>query len=348
MTAETPIRVCTEVLLPRDLQRQSERISNPPPGVEMPVRMAVLVGKSWHPGQTLTVGFLDGDPDVQQVVQDMSMEWTDHINLIFEFGDHPKPDIRISFSLAGSWSYLGTDAHGIAVDRPTMNFGWLQPGLSEAEYRRVILHEFGHALGAVHEHQNPVVEIPWDREAVYRQYATAPNFWGRETVDVNIFQTYQVERTNHSQFDPKSIMLYPIPNELTIGDFEVGWNDTLSVLDRQFMSSQYPTETMPPTQLEIGESARGDIGSHGEVDDFWFVIEDAGEYIVETAGDTDVVMAVFGPGDPDLRVAEDDDSGRDRNARISARLDPGRYEARVWHFFPRGSGEYEVSLSHAM
>jgi len=311
----------------------------------MPVRMAVVVGKSWHPGQTLTVGFLDGDLDVQQVVQATSMEWTDHVNLHFDFGDHPRPDIRISFSLPGSWSYLGTDAHGIASDRPTMNFGWLQPGLSEAEYRRVILHEFGHALGAVHEHQNPVVKIPWDREAVYRQYAMSPNFWDPETVDVNIFQTYQAERTNHSRFDPESIMLYPIPNELTFGDYEVGWNDRLSELDREFMSTQYPAEPSLPAHLEIGASACGDIGSHGEVDDFWFVLDDPGEYTIETAGDTDVVMGIFGPDDPDLRVTEDDDSGRDRNARISASLVPGRYEARVWHYWPRGTGEYEISLS---
>lgn len=345
MNAETPVRTCTEVLLPRDLRRHAERFSSPPPGVELPVRMGVLVGKSWHPGQTLTVGFLDGEPQVQQIVQTMSTSWTDHINLHFDFDEHPQADIRISFSLPGSWSYLGTDAHGIAADRATMNFGWLKPGLSEEEYRRVVLHEFGHALGAVHEHQNPSVEIPWDREAVYRQYALAPNYWDRETVDVNIFQTYQAELTNHTRFDPESIMLYPIPNELTINEFEVGWNDTLSELDRQLMSTQYPPDASPPTQLEVGGSVHADIGSHGEVDDFWFLVEDPGVHIIETSGATDVVMAVFGPDDPDHRLAEDDDSGQDHNARISARLDRGRYEARVWHYWPRGTGDYEISVS---
>jgi hypothetical protein len=344
MKSKAPVRTCTEVKLPRDLRREAERISNPPPGVAIPVRMGVLVGKCWHPGQTLTVEFLDGDPEVQQTVKSLCREWTNHINLHFEFGDDPNPDIRISFSLPGSWSYVGTDAHGIAADRPTMNFGWLQPGLSEPEYRRVVLHEFGHALGAVHEHQNPTVEIPWDREAVYRQYAMAPNYWDRETVDVNIFETYQAELTNHTRFDPDSIMLYPIPNELTVGDFEVGWNNTLSELDRELMSTQYPSEAVPPTHLELGGIARGDIGSHGEVDDFWFVVEEPGEHVIETAGATDVVVAVFGPDDPDRRVAQDDDSGQERNARITATLDRGRYEARVWHYWPRGTGEYELSV----
>jgi hypothetical protein len=189
------------------------------------------------------------------------------------------------------------------------------------------------------------VEIPWDREAVYRHYAVAPNFWERETVDVNLFQTYKAEMTNHTRFDPESIMLYPIPNELTVGDFEVGWNDTLSELDLQLMSTQYPFDASPPPELQLGESTHADIGSHGEVDDFWFVVEDAGIHVIETSGPTDVVIAVFGPDDPDNRLAEDDDSGQEGNARISAELAPGRYEARVWHFWPRGTGDYEISVS---
>jgi len=38
---------------------------------------------------------------------------------------------------------------------PTMNYGWLKDDTDDVEYRRVVIHEFGHALGAIHEHQNP-------------------------------------------------------------------------------------------------------------------------------------------------------------------------------------------------
>lgn len=311
----------------------------------LPTRMAVVVGKSWSPGATLSVRFLDGQPEIHGRVESIAQQWTDYLNLGLVFDPTAEAVIRISFEQPGSWSYIGTDARGIAIDRPTMNFGWLQPGLSDSEYQRVVLHEFGHALGAVHEHQNPAVEIPWDKEAVYRHYAGPPNFWDRETVDVNLFETYAAERTNHTSFDPESIMLYPIPNELTIEDFEVDWNESISTLDGQLMRSQYPADPPDPKRLEIGGDAVEDaIGRHGEVDDFWFEVTEGGSYQIETTGETDVVMGLFGPGDSDLRIAEDDDSGRDRNALIRIMLGPGIYTVRVWHYWPRGVGEYRVSV----
>jgi len=44
--------------------------------------------------------------------------------------------------------------------RATMNFGWLTPDTEDSEYQRVVLHEFGHALGLLHEHQHPRPRFP--------------------------------------------------------------------------------------------------------------------------------------------------------------------------------------------
>lgn len=52
-----------------------------------------------------------------------------------------------------------------------MNYGWLYPDTPDQEYSRVVLHEFGHALGAIHEHQHPEAAIPWDKPKVYEYYA---------------------------------------------------------------------------------------------------------------------------------------------------------------------------------
>ena len=54
------------------------------------------------------------------------------------------------------------------------------------EYERVVVHEFGHALGAIHEHQNPKGGIEWNLPAVYKYFAGPPNFWSKEDVDVNV------------------------------------------------------------------------------------------------------------------------------------------------------------------
>ena len=47
-----------------------------------------------------------------------------------------------------------------------MNYGWLTPDSDDDELRRVVLHEFGHALGLIHEHQNPEGGIEWNEPAV--------------------------------------------------------------------------------------------------------------------------------------------------------------------------------------
>jgi hypothetical protein len=52
-----------------------------------------------------------------------------------------------------------------------MNYGWLLANTPDQEYSRVVLHEFGHALGAIHEHQHPAAGIPWDKPKVYEYYA---------------------------------------------------------------------------------------------------------------------------------------------------------------------------------
>jgi hypothetical protein len=35
-------------------------------------------------------------------------------------------------------------------------------------------------------------------------------------------------------------MQYPVPKELTIGGFEIGWNRELSEMDKSFIAKIYP------------------------------------------------------------------------------------------------------------
>jgi hypothetical protein len=307
--------------------------------------LAAITGKLWQPGRKLRVRFLDGDPRVHERIPPFAHQWSEHANITFEFGNDPDAEIRISFQNTGSWSYIGTDALVIPKSQPTMNFGWLTPATSNDEYQRVVTHEFGHALGCIHEHQNPSTNIPWDREAVYRYYQGPPNYWTREQVDVNLFTRYEADITQFSAFDPKSIMLYPIPNEFTIGDFEVGWNKTLSKIDKQFVSTLYPAMRKATTVLTVDEPPMDAvIGEFGEVDTYTFVVNERGTYRIETEGPTDTVMSLFGPDSETRPLASDNDSGIDRNARIIINLRPGSYTVRVRHFSPQKTGGYRISV----
>lgn len=316
-------------------------------GVEpiSPVRMALVTGKRWENGRTLRVGFLDGQPSVQSKVMEYAQQWSNYSNIKFEFVSASNAEIRIAFQSGGSWSYIGTDALGIDKNEQTMNFGWLTPESEDAEYSRVVIHEFGHALGCIHEHQNPATNIPWDKEAVYRYYSGPPNNWTRDQIDLNIFRKYSSTITQFSAFDRKSIMLYAIPNELTIGDYEVGWNRQLSEVDKEFIGTMYPLEDKPVTELTVGAPAvSASIGKHGEEDLFRFKVSKKGPYTIETKGKTDVVMALFGPNNQTDLLAEDDDSGSGRNAKIVTTLKQGTYYVRIRHYRPTGTGKYKISV----
>ena len=116
--------------------------------------------KLWPNGRP-TARFLDGDAGVQERVAAIAKEWEDVANLNLEFVRTGAAEIRISFAEKGfSWSTVGTDALTVGRDEATMNYGWLEPDTELREYQRVVRHEFGHALGMIHEHQNPTAEDP--------------------------------------------------------------------------------------------------------------------------------------------------------------------------------------------
>lgn len=201
--------------------------------------IALIFQKKWLPGRTLKIAFLgEVNPTVKQKIVNYAKYWLDFVNLKFDFVEGSNGDIRISTTPGGSWSYLGTDAKLISADKPTMNYGWLLAETPDKEYSRVVLHEFGHALGAIHEHQHPGAGIPWDRPRVYEYYARQG--WSKDQVDNNIFKKYGSDQLNTSNYDKASIMHYAVPNELTTGDWEIGWNTALSESDKEFMMSQYP------------------------------------------------------------------------------------------------------------
>lgn len=240
------LQTCTDVYppfeTPYDLLMQA--MSDPDADLETELdRLAMPANKQWdvHTHRVLRVRFLDGNPIVQRRVTDTAQEWSRHCAMEFDFGDDPDAEIRVTFTRPGSWSYVGTDALGIDPAVPTMNYGWLRPTTADDEVRRVVLHEFGHALGLIHEHQSPAADIPWDKEAVYAYYAGPPNNWSRQQTDVNLFKLYRRFGTRTTKFDTQSIMLYPIPREfVTDPAYVVGWNRRLSPTDIAAIGKWYP------------------------------------------------------------------------------------------------------------
>lgn len=204
----------------------------------------------WTAGDNITVGFLPGgDEFLTSKVKHFVKEWETFANITFQFvTDITTAQIRVGFEMDNtSWSYIGRNVLGMPSGSKTMNFGWFDTSTEDAEFRWVILHEFGHALGFIHEHQSPAAGIPWDREKVYAFYKGPPTNWDIATINANIFAKYLKTTNNSSVYDPLSIMHYTIPAELTTDGSSVGWNTFLSATDKAFVRQVYPFQYIPPT-----------------------------------------------------------------------------------------------------
>ena len=127
------------------------------------------------------------------------------------------PNIRIAFNPGGAWSQLGTGALNTDVSTATMNLEWLDAPLSKNAFPGddfgVIKHEFGHALGLVHEHNRADIDmradgIELDTEAIYKLMKIKDPTWDKATIDANVIQTINVDSQNASDYDPLSIMHY--------------------------------------------------------------------------------------------------------------------------------------------
>ena len=126
-------------------------------------------------GTTLRCRFLDGSATQKAKVEQMAHEWEKYCSMKITFGDDPASEVRISFVAdPGSWSAIGNDclvASYFPAYQPTMNFGWLRDDTDDLEYQRVVVHEFGHALGCIHEHQSPTETLSWNTAAVYASFS---------------------------------------------------------------------------------------------------------------------------------------------------------------------------------
>ena len=333
-------KICFDRILPHDLMRPQHTIR-----VDGRSRAIIIPGKLWLTGSTLSVRFLGGSESQQALVKEQAAWWSAHANLNFDFNDAADAEIRIAFDTSdGAWSYIGTDATQIPSDQPTMNLGFLDGGTAA--------HEFGHAIGLAHEHQNPAGGIEWNREAVINDLSGPPNNWSLEQIEHNVFKKYSSDQVRGTAFDGNSIMLYFFPDEWVANGSGTRRNETLSVTDKDFIASAeaYPCRdtTLETTDLSVIDlsSTPANIGQPGEEDVFRFNAETDGRYTVETDGHTDVVMKLFGPNSQTHVVAEDDDGGNGYNSRIVADLSPGQYFVQIRHYNrSHGTGTYGVRVS---
>ncbi|OUM23674.1 hypothetical protein B8W72_27580 [Pseudomonas putida] len=199
-------------------------------------------GKLWANGSTLKIAFLGSpDPDLKEAITDLAVKWLAYGNLRFRFMKNNTTDVDIAILTSHEKGLInecsiGTDCR---LDRPEESMILTATPDMGDFFTYTVLHEFGHALGAQHEHQHPGAQIPWNKALIHSLHQGIPG-WTAQDVEQQYFARLQPSGLLTTAYDPLSVMHYDVRPDLTDGVFEVKRNTELSEKDKAFMGLAYP------------------------------------------------------------------------------------------------------------
>lgn len=233
---------CVNAPKPAQKAEQAPRICTAreaPPVFDQSGRAVAQPTAYWPKGQNITVGFVGGTESQKSFTRKGFENWAKKASIKWAFvpdevaGD---ADIRVSFDeWDGSWSYVGSFSKKVVG--ASMNLGWINEDMAHGDYSTVE-HEAGHALGLLHEHQNPDGGIKWNEPAVIAALSGPPNNWSVAQIRSNVLSVAP-KSSQFTKFDPSSVMLYFFPASWTLDGKGTSQNCCISAVDSSFVAGIY-------------------------------------------------------------------------------------------------------------
>lgn len=359
--------------LTQEVARSPRALAAPTDPVRPPDQAAFL--NSWEIN-TLNVFFMGGSATMQATVMKQVQKWTAACNINFVQTDRAADShVRVNFTRGlGHFSHVGVECRSVPVNQQTMNLDMTEASMLGDYNMSVILHEFGHAIGLLHEHSSPASNLRFADMASLIRFFRGKFGEGlnnpaetQRLIEHNILKKYRdTEVKKFSQFDPDSIMIYALPPEvLAPGSGAMRANLSLSATDTDYARRLYgdpiggsgggggggggAENRRPPnpTQFTAGSDAVEAYLNAGSTVELKLVVprdQADRELAIYTTGTTRVMLTLYNSGGSEIKLGEKTEHGSPdfMNEVMKTKLAAGDYKVTIKHPSSRGGGYFKI------
>lgn len=187
----------------------------------IPTNRAVGLSQVYYqPGEKMTIQ-IRGPQEFKSTVQNTLMTKVfPYVNLKFEFVESGGDCL-----IDNKWASGGV-CMGSGTKNPTLHLSNSHPFLT--------IHEFGHALGMMHEMRNPKIDLTWIVSALQQKYAS-----GNINIQTQILKPLDIDKVRALPFDKNSVMAYPLSGKYNKEGIDIMPSQEYTDIDKEWLRLTY-------------------------------------------------------------------------------------------------------------